>query len=198
MINKDFPIDYLNSNEPNPSLLQLDYKSGVLVPKTIPKPPPFRVGPPGPIGPIGPPGPPCSRGLSEYSYIYNLGAQVVPVESAITFSHNGIISGNITHVAGSTSIFIGSPGDYYINFIVLGVKPNQFTVFQNGVPVVGSTYGSGDLNQINHGQVIIRAAAGDVITLNNYSSSRPVKLQLLAGGSRTIVNASFTIHKISD
>ncbi len=40
-----------------------------------------------------------TQGLSAYAYIYNLDAEVVPLETDITFSTNGIPVG-ITHVLG--------------------------------------------------------------------------------------------------
>ncbi|HZK44327.1 MAG TPA: hypothetical protein VFC73_08630 [Syntrophomonadaceae bacterium] len=148
----------------------------------------------GDIGPTGPTGP---QGLSEYAFIYDEGAQVVAVEADINFSDNGIIVGAITHAPGTSSIVIGNAGDYSIQFIVAGVEPNQFTLFQNGNPVAGSTYGSGAGTQPNAGLVIITAAAGDVLTLRNHTSAAAVILQTLAGGTVVNCNASILIQKIS-
>ncbi len=78
-----------------------------------------------------------------------------------------------------------------------GVEQNQFTLFQNGAAVSGSTYGSGAGTQPNPGAVIITAAAGDVLTLRNHTSSAAVTLQTLAGGTQTNANASIKIEKIS-
>ncbi|EIW20662.1 Collagen triple helix repeat-containing protein, partial [Pelosinus fermentans B4] len=136
-------------------------------------------------------------GLSEYAYVYNLAAQVVALEADITFSDNGVIVGAITHAPGTTSIVLGSAGDYEISFIVAGVEPNQFTLFQNGAPVAGSTYGSGAGTQPNPGTLIITAAAGDVLTVRNHTSAAAVTLQTLAGGTQTNVNASIRIALIS-
>lgn len=94
-------------------------------------------------------------------------------------------------------ISIGSAGDYMISFYVLGVEPNQFTLFQNGIPVSGSTYGSGAGTQVNAGMVIITASAGDVLTLRNHTSAAAVTLQTLAGGNQNNSNASVLIQKIS-
>ena len=134
--------------------------------------------------------------LSEYAHIYNIAAQVVPVEANINFSNNGIIVGSITHAPGTASITLGNTGTYAILFIVTGVEPNQFTLFQNGAPVAGSTYGSGAGTQPNTGAVIITAAAGDVLTLRNHTSAAAVTLQTLAGGTQTNTNASIKIEKI--
>ena len=151
----------------------------------------------GAIGPAGATGATGEQGLSEYAYIYNLAAQVVPLEEDILFSNNGVIVGTITHAPGTSTIMLGSAGDYAIWFNVAGVEPNQFTLFQNGAPVAGSTYGSGAGTQPNPGMVIITADAGDVLTLRNHTSAAAVTLQTLAGGTQINANASILIQKIS-
>ena len=148
-------------------------------------------GTPGTTGATG------TAGLSEYAYIYNVAAQTVAIEADITFSTNGVIVGSITHTPGTSSIVLGSVGNYAIWFVVSGVEPNQFTIFQNGAPIVGSTYGSGAGTQQNPGMVIITAAAGDVLTLRNHSSAAAVTLQTLSGGTQTNVNASILIQKLT-
>ncbi len=170
---------------------------------TGPAGPQGLIGAPGPTGSTGATGdtgatgPPGPQGLSEYAFIYNLAPQVVALEADITFSNNGIMVGAITHAPGTSSITIGSAGNYSIEFIVAGVEPNQFTLFQNGAPVVGSTYGSGAGTQPSPGLVIITAATGDVLTLKNHTSSAAVTLQTLAGGTVVNTNASILIKKIS-
>jgi hypothetical protein len=148
----------------------------------------------GPSGPAGATGP---RGLSEYAYIYNLAGEVVALEADITFSNNGVIVGAITHTPGTSQIVIGTPGDYAVWFNETGGEPNQFTLFQNGAPVAGSTYGSGAGTQPNPGKVIITAAADDVLTVRNHTSAAAVTLQTLAGGTVTNANASVLIEKLS-
>lgn len=151
-------------------------------------------GPTGVTGATGPTGP--AVGLLEYGYIYNLGAQVVPLEADIVFDSNGFITAGITHAPGTSSILVTTPGDYEVTFSVSGVEPNQFALFLNGVNVVGTVYGSGAGTQQNDGQAIITVAAGDVITLRNHSSTAAVTLQTLAGGTQTNVNASIIIKKL--
>lgn len=46
-------------------------------------------------------------------------------------------------------------GVYQIGFSVSGVEPNQFTIFVNGVPAPGSTYGSGAGTQQTTGVVML-------------------------------------------
>jgi len=137
-----------------------------------------------------------SQGLSEYAYIYNTSAQVVPIEADISFSNNGNLSSSITHSPGTSNITIGIAGTYSIWFSVSGVEPNQFTLYQNGAPVAGSTFGSDAGTQLNSGMVTLTLAAGDVLSLRNHTSVVAVTLQTLAGGTQTNTNASVMIHKI--
>lgn len=133
---------------------------------------------------------------ATYAHIYNLDAQVVALEAGISFSNNGVIAGNITHTPGTSSITLGTAGNYMVSFSVSGVEPGQFALFQNGVPVPGAIYGSGAGTQQNNGQVIVTAAAGDVLTLNNHTSAPAVTLQTLAGGTQVNANASILIEQL--
>jgi len=135
-------------------------------------------------------------GLSSYAYIFNLAAQTVAVEADIIFSDNGNLTG-ISHTPATSQITIGSAGDYAIWFSVSGVEPCQFTLFHNGAPILGGTYGSGAGTQIDSGMVIETFAAGDIITLRNHSSAAAVTLQTLAGGTQTNANASVLIENLS-
>ncbi|WP_010235513.1 collagen-like triple helix repeat-containing protein [Clostridium arbusti] len=156
-------------------------------------------GPTGPVGPVGATGAigPVGQGLSAYAYIYNLAAQVVPLEADIIFSTNGILTAGITHAQDTASIALVNAGDYAIWFNVAGVEPNQFTLFQNGAPVSGATYGSGAGTQPNPGMVIITSAAGDTLTIRNHTSAAAVTLQTLVGGTQINDNASILIQQIS-
>ena len=139
-----------------------------------------------------------SQGLAEYAYIYNLVSEAtVAVEADVPFSNNGTIVGTITHTPGTSTITLGTAGDYSIFFNVSAVEPCQFALIQNGVAVAGSIYGSGAGTQINSGMVIITAAAGDVLTLRNHTSAAAVTLQTLAGGTNINANASIMIQKLN-
>ncbi|WP_281272788.1 BclA C-terminal domain-containing protein [Tumebacillus permanentifrigoris] len=128
--------------------------------------------------------------------MYNLGAQVVPIEADVIFDSNGLITPGITHAPGTSQILFTTPGQYLIDFSVSGVEPNQFSLFLNGAPIAGTVYGSGAGTQQNNGQAIIAIAAGDVLTLRNHSSASAVTLQTLAGGTQTNVNASIVALKL--
>ena len=136
-------------------------------------------------------------GLSQYGYIYNLSPETVAIEADVTFDTTGVITSGITHAPGTSQILVTSPGDYEVTFSVSGVEPNQFALFLNGAPVLGTAYGSGAGTQQNNGQAIIAIAAGEVLTLRNHSSAAAVTLQTLAGGTQTNVNASITIKMLN-
>jgi len=137
------------------------------------------------------------KGLSEFAYIYNLNEQIVEVDADILFSSNGTIVGAITHSLGTSTIQLGNAGNYAIWFYAEVVEANQFTLFQNGLPVAGTIYGSGSGTQMNQGMVIISAIAADILTVRNYKSASAVTLQTLAGGTEINSNASILIQKIS-
>lgn len=162
-------------------------------------------GPAGPQGPAGPagadgssggtPGPAVS-GLAQYGHIYNLGAQVVPIEADVVFDTNGTLQG-LTHAAGTSAITVGTAGVYDITFSVSGVEPNQFAVFVNGSVAPGSLHGSGAGTQQNRGSAFLTLTAGDVVTLRNHSSAAAVTLQTLAGGTQINVNASIRLLRLN-
>jgi hypothetical protein len=176
-------------------------------------------GPAGPIGPagtnglngtnglVGPAGPAGTNGLngtagsgsSEYAYVYNLSAQVVPLETAVTFSDNGIGTAGFTHGLGSSDIIVVNQGDYKVTFSVSGTEPCQFALFINGVVVAESVYGSGAGTQQNTGQAILALNANDVLTLVNHTSAAAVTLAAAPpiGGTVTAVNASILIQKLN-
>jgi hypothetical protein len=121
----------------------------------------------------------------------------VPLEADVLFSTNGVITAGITHTPGTTTISLVNAGNYVVWFNAAGVEPNQFTLFQNGAPVAGATYGSGAGTQPNPGMVIVTAAAADVLTLRNHTSTAAVTLQTLAGGTQINANASVLIERVS-
>ncbi len=156
------------------------------------------VGPAGPAGPAGTNGVNGTSGSSQYAYIYNVSAQVVPLETAVTFSGNGIGTAGFVHGLGSSDISVINEGVYKVTFSVSGTEPNQFALFINGVPVAESVYGSGAGTQQNTGQAILAIGANDVITLVNHTSAAAVTLAAAPpiGGTVTAVNASILFQKL--
>lgn len=137
--------------------------------------------------PVGP--------TDSYAYIYNTGNQSVPAEGSIPFSTNGALL-RIAHNAGAGPITVEGEGTYAVWFTVNGQSANQFALFQNDIVVPGSIYGTGLSSGGNTGMVIINAAAGDLLTLRNHTSSGPVVLNNSAGGTQTNVSASITLLRI--
>jgi hypothetical protein len=135
--------------------------------------------------------------LTEYAYVFNLSPQVVPVEGAVSFDTNGVMTAGITHTTPSAGITLVDAGTYEVAFSVSGTAAaNQVALFVNGTVVNGSIYGSGAGTQQNTGQVLIVASAGNVLTLENYSSAAALGLASNIGGTQANVNASVAIEKL--
>ncbi len=139
---------------------------------------------------------PSGGGLSSYAYIYNVSAQTVPIQSAVMFDSNGVLYG-VTHALGSASFRVIGSGAYNVAFSISGAEPSQFALFVNGVVAPGSIYGSGAGTQQNNGQITLMLAAGDSLTIVNYSSAAAVTLPSFTGGSQANVNASVSIQKLN-
>ncbi|MGI8966330.1 MAG: hypothetical protein ACR2H1_09640, partial [Limisphaerales bacterium] len=156
-------------------------------------------GPTGPAGTNGVNGTNGTGGSSEFGYIYNLSSEVVPLETAVTFSSNGYGTAGITHGLGSSQIVFANQGVYKVSFSVSGTEPNQFALFLNGVLVADSVYGSGAGTQQNTGQSILVIGANDVLTLVNHTSAAAVTLAAAPpiGGTASAVNASVLIQKLN-
>jgi hypothetical protein len=115
----------------------------------------------------------------------------------VLFDTNGFVTPDLLHAPGTPQIVVGTAGRYDVRFMVASVEPSQFTLFVNGTPVPGSTYGSGAGTQQNSGQVLVELVAGDVLTLRNHTSAAAVTLQTLAGGTQVNVNASIMITQVA-
>ena len=153
-------------------------------------------GPRGATGPTGATGPQGPAGQPDYAYVYNTTAETVAVESDVTFSTNGPLSG-FTHTAAGAPIGVVSTGIYLVRFSVTGTQAGQFTLMDNGAAVAGTAYGSSSAPEQDQGQAIMSLTAGDVLTLRNHTSSTSVTLETLAGGTQTNVNASIIIQQLT-
>jgi hypothetical protein len=147
------------------------------------------------VGATGATGP--AGGLAEYAYVYNAAIEVVPLEAAVTFDSNGVMTPGITHAPGAAGITVANAGAYKVTFSVSATGPNQMSLFVNGVVVPGTTYGSGAGTQQNTGQAILTLAAGNVLTVVNHSSAAAVAVAALIGGTQATANASVTIEKLA-
>jgi hypothetical protein len=135
-------------------------------------------------------------GAPNYAYVYNLAAETVAVEAAVTFDSNGPLSGFV-HTPGGSAITVTTAGVYRVDFATSGVEPGQFALAVNGVALPEATYGSGAGTQQDDGQLILNLGAGDVVTLLNHSSAAAITLQTLAGGTQANVTASVLIEQLS-
>ncbi|MEO8127380.1 MAG: hypothetical protein ABJF23_19865 [Bryobacteraceae bacterium] len=151
---------------------------------------------PGSTGPTGATGATGPGASGTYAYVFNNGAQVVALEADVLFDSNGLLSG-FSHTTGTSVVVVTNAGVYQVSFVVSTVEPNQFTLFLNGAPVSGATFGSGAGTQQNQGSVMVSLTAGDVLTLRNHTSAAAVTLQTLAGGTQTNVNAGITLLKVN-
>lgn len=154
-------------------------------------------GPAGVTGATGATGPAGSSGLSQYAYVYNLGAETVPLDADVTFDSNGVLSPGITHAPGDAGVTLAAAGTYEATFSVSGTEPSQMALCVNGTLVPGSVYGSGAGTQQNTGQAIFIAPAGAVLTVRNHTSSAAVGLATPIGGTQASSNASITIVKLA-
>ncbi|MEL7566102.1 MAG: DNRLRE domain-containing protein, partial [Dehalobacterium sp.] len=120
--------------------------------------------------------------ITNYAYVYNTGNQNIPLESSIPFSSNGALLG-VSHNAGTGPITLEDAGTYAVWFIVTGQSANQFALFQNEVEVPGGIYGTELASVANPGMAMISAEAGDVLTIQNHTSTGAVDLNNATGGT---------------
>lgn len=145
----------------------------------------------GAAGAAGPTGPAATP---QYGYTYNLLFQTIASHGNVVFSNNGDFSSGLVHTPGTAQIIVNVAGEYEVTFSLSAQESNQFGVTRNGVIVPGSLFGSE--GQQNTGTVVLSAAAGDVLTLQNFEATTAIDLQPFAGGSLENSDATFAIQKI--
>lgn len=133
---------------------------------------------------------------SNFAHIYNTHGQIVPVGSPIAFSHNGVISGDISHTERTAEITLGSAGQYGIWFQVNAEVPNVVTAYRNGSPISGGTFGISTPFAHYPGNLVVSASAHDVITFRN-TGLTPMTLQVLTSPVQAATNAGVVIVKLS-
>lgn len=140
---------------------------------------------------------------NTYAYVYNTAAEILPDGADVIFDTNGVISGNISHIINTASIFIPNSGDYKIEFLTTSTTNSQFSVVVDDTTIVsGSTYGVALLSTLGfahqeQGQVIITVPnGGSTITLRNISGSN-ITLDVNNGGTSIDCNASIMITQLS-
>lgn len=149
---------------------------------------------------------------SNFLYVYNTSAEVVPVAGVVIFSNSGPAVG-ITAI-GSTAFVISTSGTYLLEFHVRGTPstsgPVVFQLDQNGVQIPGSQYSSDvqniavaiqsgplvtsfDTHAVN-GIVTAELLAGDLVTLQNITPS--LSVVSLPADTNSPVNASLRMERI--
>jgi Collagen triple helix repeat (20 copies) len=146
-------------------------------------------------GPRGETGAAGTIGASTYAYIYGTGFQSVPIDGAISFAWNGIVTAGLSHTSGDSAITVQSAGLYRVSFSETALDPNQFGTAINDVVVPGTIYGTPNLLEQNTGQAILSLHVGDTLTIVN-TSATAVVLASAAGGNQPVVNASVVIEKL--
>jgi hypothetical protein len=147
-------------------------------------------------GVAGTPGATGPAAVAQYANLFNLYAQLVAPETDIIFTNNGVMTSDFAHIPFTPDLTIAAAGDYAVWFTVAANEPNQFSIFDNGLVVDGSIFGSGAGTQQNSGMVIVRANAGDILTLRNHSSTTTVTLGVFTGGTAVTTSASMIIEKL--
>ncbi|GCE17114.1 hypothetical protein KDK_09140 [Dictyobacter kobayashii] len=115
----------------------------------------------------------------------------------MAFETNGPLTSGFTHTPGSANVIVAATGVYKIDFSTQTTQPSQFTVFDNGTPIPGTSYGSFGGSQLNHGEVIVSLTAGDDVTLVNHTSLTAVDLQTDTGGTTPVINAALDLERLS-
>ncbi len=174
------------------------------------------MGPQGPAGADGPMGPPGSSGTSAgpagsvYLYASNSSGQTIHrgVGNAITFDTTGATLGDISFTNGTGSFTVGTAGVYKVTFWAIADEDNQFDMRVNGqVPAMGLVVFGGLAHQPTSGTSVLTLDAGDVVTLQNISSTGEaadapilagdVLLSTSVGGSAATLNAWITIEQLN-
>lgn len=157
-------------------------------------------GDPGPVGESGADGP-AGGGIAVYAYFSNISTaapgDIVAVEAPVMFNQTPFATPGFLYDPVTGGITIGNSCDYLVTFTVTALQPNQFTLFDNGVPIPRTTFGVGTGTVTNTGQMMMTLNVNDVITLVNHTSGSAVTLQNLAGGIAPNVDASLTFVSLN-
>jgi hypothetical protein len=176
------------------------------------------VGPEGPAGSEGPMGPAGVDGTtagpagSVYLYAYNTSAETIhrgAVEgNAVTFDTVGQQVGGIAMDGGTAGAQVLTAGVYKITFFVQATQASQIDIRVNGLQpsspyVFGATAGNPTT-----GSAVLTLAGGDVISLQNYSSTGApaedgglatgdLTLATGVGGSAPTINAWISVEQLN-
>lgn len=117
------------------------------------------------------------------------------LDDAVIFSNEGQVSSGIVFTPNTTFITLNNSSIYAIWFFAHPDVATQFSLRLNGTLIAGARYGVRE-DAPNPGMVIVFAAAGSVLTLNN-DTSGPVTLLPQIGGTALTTNASVQILRLA-
>jgi hypothetical protein len=174
------------------------------------------MGPQGPAGGDGPMGLPGRDGISGgpagsvYVYAMNSSDQTIhrAVGSAITFDTTGATMGDVAFTNGTGAFTVGTAGVYKVTFWAIAEEDNQFDLRVDGqVPAMGLVVFGGLAHQPTSGTAVLTLSAGDVLTVQNISSTGEaadapiltgdVILSTSVGGTAPSINAWITIEQLN-
>lgn len=141
------------------------------------------------------PPPPCSLG-SAYVFSQTT-ARTIAVNADTVFDGDVLSTPSIVHSSASPAVTVANAGVYRIAYTVSGSEPNQFALFANGVPLLGTVYGSGAGSQQNRGSaIVVLPSSVTVVTLRNYASPAAVTLATPVGGATANVMVSLVVEQV--
>jgi hypothetical protein len=148
----------------------------------------------------------CDKGLmlagaDAHGVFYKTQADLVPIETPLTFEFNSNVT-CFTHAPGSATIIVKKSGVYRTEYTISLTKSGQFGLFVNGVAVDGTVTGIFQGASEIVVRYILSLNAGDQITLVNHASIvGNVQLANNPGGITTAtylsVNASLIFTRIA-
>lgn len=170
-------------------------------------------GPEGPMGPAGQDGEGVGPAGSVYLYATNSSAEVIHrgavPGNALTFDTVAMASGGLSMEPGVAGFQVLNSGVYSLTFWVNAGEDHQLDLRVNGVqPDLPMTFAGGD-HQPTTGTVVIALVGGDVVTLENWTSTGvlvndeplivgDVTLTEGFGGSAASINAWLLVTQLND
>ncbi len=174
------------------------------------------MGPQGPAGADGPMGPAGADAVgggpagSVYVYATNSSDQIVHrgLGNALSFDTVGPKMGDISFTAGTSDFTVGTAGVYKVTMWALAEDDNQLDVRVNGqIPSMGLVVFGALAHQPTTGSAVLTLEAGDVVTVENVSSTGSAAddplllgdlvLSTFVGGSRATTNAWIMIEQLN-
>jgi hypothetical protein len=128
--------------------------------------------------------------------------------NAVTFDSIGVQAGGLSMTPGDADIMVETDGVYKISFSVLANEESQLDVRVNGVQPGGAMVFGAAEGVANTGTVMLQLAGGDVLTLENWSSTGTLvaddplvvgdlTLATSVGGTAANINAWIVVEQMN-